>query len=81
MTDHHTSQHLCVNMLHPWAILFQCKVDEIFEILPNVFSIADSILVKHSDSDSKDQDEMLWQVLQICRRMNLNLTENKCHFR
>ena len=34
----------------------QRKVDEIFKELPNVFGIADDILVRGYDNDSEDHD-------------------------
>ena len=43
--------------------MFQCKIDEIFKNLPNVFGIADDILVVGYDTDGKDNDEILQQVL------------------
>ena len=48
----------------PTGIMFQWKINKIFENLPNVFGIADDIAVVGYDSDDKDHDEMLWQVLQ-----------------
>ena len=60
--------------------MFQCKIDEIFKDLPNVFGTADDILVVGHNSDGKDHDETLWQVLQICRHVNLKL-KDKCYFR
>ena len=38
-----------------------------------MFGIADDILVVGYDSDGKDHDETLQQVLQICRHMSLKL--------
>ena len=59
---------------------FQQKIDEIFSDLPNVFGIADDILVVGYDSDGKDHDKTLWQVIQICRNVNLKFNKDKCHF-
>ena len=39
--------------------MFQWKIDEIFKDLPNVFGIADDILVVGYDSDGKDHDDTL----------------------
>ena len=36
---------------------FQCKIDEILNDMPNVFGIADDILVIGYDKDGKDNDE------------------------
>ena len=60
--------------------MFQCKFDEIFKDLPNVFVIPD-ILVVGYDSDGKDFDETVRQVLQIGRQENLKLKKDKSHFR
>ena len=57
------------------------KNDEIFKDLPGVFGIADYILVVGYDSDGKDHNEALLQVLQICRHVNLKLNKDKCHYR
>ena len=61
--------------------MFQYKINEIFKNLPNVFAIADDILLLDYDIDGKDHDNMLWQVLQICRQVNLKLNKDICHFR
>ena len=61
--------------------MFQYKIDGIFKDLPNVFDIVDDILVEGYDSDGKDHDETLWQVLHIYKNVNLKLTKDKCHFR
>ena len=62
--------------------MFQHKINKIFKNLPNVFGIADAILVVGHDIDGKDYNEMLQQVLQICRgRWTLKLNKDKCHFR
>ena len=51
--------------------MFQIKCDKIFEELPNVFSIVDDILVGGYEADSKDHDQTLQRILQICRQVNL----------
>ena len=43
----------------PTGDMFQCKIDEIFRNLPNVFGIANDILVVGYDPDGKSDDEML----------------------
>ena len=43
----------------PPGDMFQHKIDEIFKNFPNVFGIADDILVVGYDTDRKDHDEML----------------------
>ena len=45
--------------------MFQCKIDEIFTYVPNVFGTADDILVVSYDSDGNDHDKTLWWILQI----------------
>ena len=55
--------------------MYYRKVDEIFKNVPNVFGIADDILVAGYDIDGKDHDKMLQKVLQICRWVNLKLTK------
>ena len=57
--------------------MFQWKINEIFKNLPTVFGIADDLLVVGYDSNSKDHDEMLWQLLQICRHMSLKVDKDK----
>ena len=92
MIDHHTLQHLHVNLAGtdtqrlpfgatPKGDMFQHKIDEIFKDLYNIFGIADDILVVGYHSDGKDHDETLWWMLQICRHVNLKLSKDKCHFR
>ena len=61
--------------------MFPCRIDEKLKNLPNVFGIADNLLFVGYDTGGKDHDEMLQQVLQICRQVNLKLNKNKCHFR
>ena len=43
----------------PTGDMFLCKIDEMFKNSPNVFGIADDILVVGYDTDGKDHDEML----------------------
>ena len=46
--------------------------------MPNVFDIADDILIAALDEQGKDHDETLEKVLQVYRQANLNLNKNKC---
>ena len=55
----------------PAGGMFQRKLDEIFIDLPNIFSIADDILVVGYDIDGKDHDDTLHRVLQVCRQQGL----------
>ena len=61
--------------------MFQQKIDEIFHDMPNIFGIADEILVVGYDDDGRDHDEMVQMVLQRCREVNLQLNKDKCCFR
>ena len=61
--------------------MFQHTVDEIVKDVPNVFGIVDDILVVGYNSDDKDHDEILRQVLQVCKHVNLKLNKDKCNFR
>ena len=65
----------------PMGDMFQCKLDEIFNDMPNVFGIMDNILVIGYDNDGTDQDAMVHKVLQRCKEVNLKLNKEKCHFR
>ena len=55
--------------------MFQRKIDEIFKDLPNVFSIADGILVAGYEADGKDHDKTVLRVLQRCTQVNLKLNK------
>ena len=61
--------------------MFQCKIDEFFNDMPNVFGIADDILVIGYDKDRTDHDEAVYNVLRQCQDGNLKLNKDKCHFR
>ena len=61
--------------------MFQCKIDEIFNDMPNIFGIADNILVIGYDEDGTDHDKVVYNVLRCCKEVNLKLNKYKCHFR
>ena len=61
--------------------MFQHKIDKIFNNMPNVFGIADDILVIGYDKDGTDHDEAVYKVLKWCQDVNLNLNKEICHFR
>ena len=61
--------------------MFQHKINEIFNDMSNVFSIADNILVIGYDKDGADHDEAVYKVLKWCQDVNLKLNREKCHFR
>ena len=60
--------------------MFQKKTEEIFNGVPNGFSIADDILIAHFDKHGRDHDATLDKVLRICRKVNLKLHKDKCLF-
>ena len=51
--------------------MFQHKIDEIFNDIPNVFSIADDILVIGYDKDGTDHDKAVYKVLRWWQDVNL----------
>ena len=61
--------------------MFQHKIDEIFNDVPNIFGIADDILVIGYDKDGIDHDGTVYKVLRQCQDVNLKLNKDKCHFR
>ena len=61
--------------------MFQCKINEIFNDMPNVFGIADDILVIGYDKDGTDHDDAVYKVLRQYQDVNLKLNKSKCHFR
>ena len=61
--------------------MFQCKIDEIFSDMPNIFGIMDDILVIGCNDDGTDHDAMVHKVLQRCEEVNLKFNKEKCHFR
>ena len=67
--------------LVPAGDMFQYKIDEIFNDIPNVFGIADNILVIGYDKDRTDHNEAVYKVLRQCQDVNLKLNKEKCHFR
>ena len=59
--------------------MFQRKIDEIFKDLPNVFDIADDILVLGYDTD--DMMRKVWKICRLkhkikIRKLNFSLTES-----
>ena len=75
-------RHKCVPFRAvPVGDMFQHKIDEIFNDMPNVFGIADDILVIGYDKDETDHDKAVYNVLRQCQDVNLKLNKDKCHFR
>ena len=60
--------------------LFQRNIDGLSKEDPNVFYIADVFLIVGYD-DGTDHGTTLCKVLQKCRKENLKLNKDKCHFR
>ena len=52
-----------INQTTIWVVpvgdMFQWKIDEIFKDLPNVFGIADDMLIVDYDADGRDHDRTL----------------------
>ena len=61
--------------------MFQRKIDEIFNDIPNVFGIADDILVIGYNKDRADHDKAVYSVLRQYCDVNWKLNKDKCHFR
>ena len=49
--------------------------------MPNVFGIADDILVVGYEDNDRDHDKMVQKILQRCREVNPKLNKDNCHFR
>ena len=47
----------------PAGDMFQHKIEKLFNDMPNVFGIADDILVIGYDKDGADNDEAVYSVL------------------
>ena len=62
----------------PVGDMFQKKIDELFSGMPNVFGIADDILIAGFNELGRDHDAILDKVLSICRQETLKLNEDKC---
>ena len=60
--------------------ILQEKIAQIFKDLPKVFDIAGDNLIAGYD-DGTDHYKILCRVLQICRKENPKLNQDKYHFR
>ena len=60
---------------------FQRKINKIFNDIPNVYGIADDILVIGYNKDGADHNKAVYNVLSQCSYVNLKLNKDKCHFR
>ena len=65
----------------PAGDMFQRKIDEIFNDIPNVFGIAEDILVIGYNKDGAEHDGAVYNVLRQCKDVNLKLNKDKYHFR
>ena len=58
-----------------------CLSEKLIKDIPNIFGIADEILIVGCDADRRDGDRAPRQVMQLCQQENLELNTNQCHFR
>ena len=61
--------------------MFQHKIDEICNNMPNIFGIADDILMIRYDKNGADQYEAVYSMLRHCQDVNLRLNKEKCHLK
>ena len=59
--------------------MFQKKIDRLFNDIPNVFGIADYILIAGFDANGKNHDKRLEQVLCRCRQANPKLNRQNVY--
>ena len=74
----------CKHLLFEEALvgnMFQHKINKIFNDMPNVFGIANNILVIGYDKDRTGNNEAVCSILKWCQDVNLKLNKDKCHFR
>ena len=55
--------------------IFQKKIDELFSRMPNIFGIADDILITDHDEQNKNYDDTLKKVPHVCRQVNVSFTK------
>ena len=66
----------------PWqATCFNIKLMKFLNNMPNVFGIADDILLIGYAKDGMDHDKAVYNLLRQCQDVNLKLNKDKCHFR
>ena len=58
--------------------MFQRKIDELFQGLPNVLAFVDDIFIAGFNDMCRDHDAILNKVLRIYRQANLKLNKDKC---
>ena len=59
--------------------MLQRKIAEILKEIPNVYGIANDILVLGYDDNDRDHENTLSRLLQIYRKVNLKLNKDRCH--
>ena len=59
------------------GVMFQRKIDKLFNDIPNVFGIAGDIVIAGFDADSMDHNVSLEQVLCTCRQDYLKLKKRE----
>ena len=64
----------------PASDIFSDK-GNLFSGIPNVFSIADDILIEGFDKQGKDHDETVDKLLRVCIQANLKLNKDNSLFR
>ena len=62
----------------PAGNMFQHKIDKIFNDMPNIFGIADNILVIGYGKNRADHDKAVYSMLKQCQDVNLKLNKGKC---
>ena len=61
--------------------MFWRKIEDIFKELPNIFGIAEVILIVAYSNNQADHERTLHMVLLIFRKENLNLNKDNRHYR
>ena len=57
--------------------MFLKRIDKLFNGMPNVFGIADDILIAGLDELGRDHSAILDKVMRICRQSNLKINKDK----
>ena len=65
----------------PVGDIFQRKIHELLQGLPNVFGIADDILIAGFNKMGRGYNSTFNRVLKICRQVSLKCNKEKCLFR
>ena len=75
-------RYKCIYCLeqHQPGDMFQCKIDKIFNDMPNVFGITDDILVIGYDKDGTDHDKAVIQSAKAVPRCKSKTNQRKMSF-